>query len=187
LIAVLAVPFVASADEPERDRPSPAATTVEECSNRAAMENPRLDGFLDELVTDNVISADQADEIAARFDAKHFNGCVASILFDRGTVIEGTANVTGTENREVLGAIVAGQSLSEYANEHGVDDATLIDAIMAGPEAKAAELVAGGEISQEDVDGILAKIEERVTDGIYVTDATPRHRGGVNRQLGDQL
>ena len=174
LVALIAVPFVASADEGlegKRDRHGP--TTVEQCRDRVAAEDPRRDNFLDELVTDAVITAEQAAEIDARMDAHHFNGCVARILINRGIVIGSTAEITGTEPREVLGALVAGQSLSEYANSFGVDDVSLVSAIMQTPEAKAAELVANGEIGQEDVDNILQKIEERVGEIILNSDVSP--------------
>lgn len=186
LMAVIAVPMIASAGEYEIDAPNRPPLTVATCEDRVAAEDPRRDDFLDELVADEVISTDQAAEIDARLDVKHFERCVARILFNRGTAIDATASVTGTEKREVLGAIVAGQSLSEYADEHGIDDATLVDAIMQAPSEKAAELIANGEFSQEDVDGVLARIEERVNELIHVTDVAPHRLGdGHGGAMGD--
>ena len=187
LVALVAVPFVASADEAPGEGPKRAPVSVEQCENRVAADDPRRDNFFDELVTDGVISADQAAEIDARLDAKHFDGCVARILFQRGTAVEATASATGTEKREVLGALVAGQSLSEFANERGVDDASLIVAIMEVPTTKATELVNNGEIDQATVDGILAKIEERVSEAIHNTDVAPRHFGEGSEAFGGQL
>ncbi len=187
LIALIAVPFVASADEPTGDGPRKGPTTVEQCDNRVAADTPRRDNFLDELVTDAVISADQATEIDARLDTRRFEGCVARIVFPRGTAVEATASATGTAKREVLGALVAGQSLSEFANEHGVDDASLMTAIMESPTAKATDLVNNSEIDQATADSILAKIEECVSEVIHKTDLQPRHPGAAANLFGDQL
>ena len=188
IAALIAVPIVASADEHQGSRRGGhGPTTIEQCRDRVAAEDPRRDAFLDELVADAVISAEQAAEIDARMDAHQFDGCVARILFDRGTVIGATAEVTGTEPREVLGALVAGQSLSEYANSFGVEDVALLDAIMQVPEAKAAELVATGDITQEEVDSILGKIEERVGEFILKSDISPRGGDGPLSQEDDSL
>jgi hypothetical protein len=176
LASLIAVPLIASAGEPGGESDS-SGSSVAECDRRANGEHPRAQRFLDELVADGVISADQAAEIDARLSEKHFTACVAHLLFERGNAIRSTASATATEPREVLGALVAGESLSQYAGEHGVDDATLIGAIMASPEAKAAELVAAGEIDQATVDSILAGIESRVTELIQKTDIEPRRRG----------
>ena len=187
LMAVLAVPLLVSADEPVGDRQANPPPDVAACLDRVALDDPFRDSFLDELVTDGVISTEQAAEIDARLDDKHFDGCVARILWERGNAIEATAAATGAAKREVVGALIAGESLSEFANARGVDDETLIAAIMAGPEAKAAELVASGQLSQAEIDRILARIEERVSAGIHVTDVAPRRFGGVFDLAGGQL
>ena len=189
LLAVLAVPFVGSAAQtangrPSGDRSNQAPLTVEECRSWVELNDPRRDTFLDELVADAVISADQAAEIDARLDARHFEACVARILWERGNAIEATAAATGTEKREVVGALIAGQSLAEFAAEYGVDEATLVDAIMAAPEAVAAELVNSGQLGQDEANAIIAKIEERVSVGIHLTDVSPRRFGAGQLDLG---
>jgi hypothetical protein len=176
LVALLAIPLAASADEHENDAPNRPPSSVADCEVRSQGDHPRAQMFLDELVADEVISQEQAAEIELRLGEKHFDGCFARLLYERGNAIHATADVTASEPREVLGALVAGQSFSQYANEHGVDDATLIAAIMAAPEVKAAELVAAGEIDQATVDGVLANIESRVTDMIQKTDIAPKRR-----------
>ncbi len=182
LIALVAVPFVASADEPANRGQRNQPTSVSQCLERVAREDPLRDEFLDELVNDAVISAEQAAEIDARLDEKHLGVCIGRVLYRPGNAVTATAEATGTEKREVLGAIVAGESLSEYANSRGVDDAALVDAIMAAPEAKAAELVAAGEVTQTEVDAVLARIESRVTEMIQKTDISPRRMGAEEGQ-----
>lgn len=177
LVAVVAVPLVAAADDLVSQRGRNAPANVEECRNRVGLEDPWRDGFLDELVTDEVISTDQAAEIDARLDQKHLDACIGRILHQRGNAIEATASVTGVEKREVLGALVAGESLSQFANDRGVDDAALINAIMADPETRAADLVAAGEMSQEDAERILGKIEILVGELIHKADIAPRRLG----------
>ena len=187
-LALVAVPIVASADEHDggdRDRPF---RSVSACSDRVDREDPKRDAFFDELVADNVISGDQAAEIDARMDVWQFDGCVARLLFTRGTAIDATATVSNTERREVLGAIVSGQSLADYASGHAVEADALIDAIMASPTAKAAELVAAGELNQADADRILGKIENRVSSGIHETDiGRDRFNDSAWSPAGDQL
>ncbi len=186
LTALIAVPIVASAGDVESDASNRSGLDVATCADRSGGDHPRMQRFLEELVQDQVISVEQADEIASRLTGKHFNACVARILFERGTAIEATATVTDSERREVLGALVSGKSLSEYAAQHGVDDATLVAAIMAEPAAKAAELVAAGELNQEVADDILGKLEAKVSEVIQMTDVKPRHFRQLRQSLEDQ-
>ncbi|MEZ4521123.1 MAG: hypothetical protein R3A46_05710 [Thermomicrobiales bacterium] len=176
---LVALPLVASADESDGGAPNTPPLSVEDCRDRAGGDHPFRDEFMDELVADAVITADQAAEIGARLDDHRVEACIGRIVFERGNAIRSTASVTGTEPREVLGAIVSGQSLSQFANDHGIDDSTLIEAIMEEPTAKAAELVSSGELSQAEADQILSAIEERVTVMIQKTDISPRRFRGA--------
>ncbi|CAN5621231.1 hypothetical protein BH23CHL2_BH23CHL2_09670 [soil metagenome] len=184
VMTVLAVPLVASADE-DGIAPKRGPGDVQACRDRVGADHPRLDAFLNGLVQDEVITAEQAAEIDSRLDDRHFDACVARILRDRGNAIEATATVTNAKRREVIGALVAGESLSRYANERGGDDATLIAAIMEDPTVKATELVANGPITQEEVDNLLAQIEGRASELINLTDIKrPPFGGDYNPPLG---
>jgi hypothetical protein len=165
LVALLAVPLVTFAAESEPgDRPQ----SVAGCEERAAESDlPRLNEFLAELVNDNVVSQEQADEIEARAREKGEYRCIAHLLFPKRSAIGATADSTDTNRREVLRALHNGDSLAGYAAEHGVSEADLVAAIMAGPETKAAELVANGELTQEDADELLTTIETYVNELIH--------------------
>ncbi len=76
--------------------------------------------------------------------------------------VEITADLTGTDSGEVFDALQNGQTLVEFAADHGVDEQSLVDAIMAGVEQKAAEAVAAGDLTQDDADQIIANLEEHV-------------------------
>ncbi len=187
--ALVLVPVAARAGDPENDAPNRPPLTVSVCQERAAGDHPRMDSFLDELVADQVINAEQADEIEARLEGRHLVQCVARIVFERGTVIEATAEATSTEPREVIGAMVAGQSLADFAAEHGVDESALVVAIMVAPSANASGLVASGAISQETADEALRAIESRVSELIQSTEHRPRrfHGGRWSEQAQPEV
>jgi hypothetical protein len=67
-----------------------------------------------------------------------------------------------------------GESFSQFANARSVDGATLINAIMEAPDARAAELVSAGELSHGEINALPFAIEERVGEANYRTDVIPR-------------
>lgn len=75
--------------------------------------------------------------------------------------IETVADLTGTEIEEVFDALENGQTPAEFAAEYGVSEDDLVAAIMADAEERATEAVADGDLSQDEADEILARLEER--------------------------
>lgn len=144
--------------------------TAQACTERVDnAEAPRMTDFLEELVADGVIDQSQADEIESRLRERGEDACVGMILYQPGQAINATADATSTEPRDVLRALRDGATLADYAAQYGVSEEQLVDAIMADSEAKAAELVASGELEQARADELLLSIEERVTEGIHNT------------------
>lgn len=67
---------------------------------------------------------------------------------------------------ELKAAREAGTTLAELAEQQGVEVSTLIDALVAEAEEHVAEHVADGDLTQEEADERLAKIEQRITDRV---------------------
>ncbi len=76
--------------------------------------------------------------------------------------VEITADLTGTDSSEVHDALRNGQTLVEFAADHGVGEEELVNAIMTSVEEKAAEAVSAGDLTQDDADQIIANLEEHV-------------------------
>ena len=63
--------------------------------------------------------------------------------------------------------MIGGGSLAEYAAGHGIDEATLIAALQAAPQERAAEMVANGELPQEEADDLLAEVNVYISELIH--------------------
>lgn len=182
LATLVAVPVVAQAaveddaNPPERQLPERhhlpeaflhPARGVASCEAVAEGERPRMTRFIDELMADGVISEEQAAEIRSRLAKAREDACLESMLWHPGDGLQAIAEVTGTTHREVLGALIAGQTAAEYAAEHGVGEDALIAALMAEPEARAAELIEAGELDAQRAEELLDAIEARIAEAIH--------------------
>lgn len=170
LLAALALPSVTFAeDEPnDPDALLAALDTHIDCEVQADTgEFPRMTEFLTELVTDGVISQEQSTEIDARFreDAEYV--CILHQLFPKREAFRVTAEVTDTARRQVVRSMIGDGTLAEYAAEHGVDEPTLIAALQSAPQERAAEMVADGELPQDEADELLAEVDAYITELIH--------------------
>jgi transposase-like protein len=73
------------------------------------------------------------------------------------------AETIGIDEEALSEALEGGQSLADIAQAHGVDPQAVIDAIIEAERALASELVAEGEITQEEADEWLSFVEEDVS------------------------
>jgi hypothetical protein len=152
---------LAQDDEPAQTGELPATPT--ECAERAAAHTfPRMSEFVGDLVTDAVVTQEQADEIEHRFREAAEYRCIAHLLFRKPNAIAVTADETDSSRREVVRALRDGQSLAGFAAAHGVAEADLVAAMMERPHARADEYVAAGELSREDADETLAEVEQYI-------------------------
>lgn len=165
----LALPGLASAQDdvtPDAEAPVLVAPEVER-ESRA----DRLQG----LVDDGTITQEQADAIQDRIG----DGDRRSRGHHRGqrdlTPLTDALGITADELRESLSA---GDTLADVAAAQGVSVDALTDMLVAEKEAKVAEKVAAGDITQEQADEKLAQIEERVTAKIN-GEQTEGRRGGL--------
>lgn len=87
----------------------------------------------------------------------------------------------GLTQEEIREGFQAGQTLADLAEANGVSTDALVDAIVADAEAKVAEKLEAGDITQERADSVLEGLEEKVED--KVTSERPA-RGGVRGARG---
>ena len=81
------------------------------------------------------------------------------------------AGAIGISEDDLKTALQSGQSMADVATAHGVDPQKVIDALVADAQAKLAERVASGEITQAQADEISANLVQRITDRV-------NHAGG---------
>jgi lambda repressor-like predicted transcriptional regulator len=90
-----------------------------------------------------------------------------------GKLIGQAAQVIGVEPQDVFEALRGGTSIAEYAASQGVSEDALVAGITAEVEAKLAEAVAGGRLTQEEADAKLTEMVERLAEAIHNVPETP--------------
>ncbi len=113
------------------------------------------------LVANGTISQGQADAVIAALEAAkpahdHRGGP------GRGPGnLETAAGAIGVTVDELRTALQGGQSLAEVAQSKGVDLEAVVSALVADKQARIAEKVASGDITQAEADEKLAQLTER--------------------------
>ena len=87
----------------------------------------------------------------------------------RGRSLEGAAEAIGIEADALREALQAGQSIADVATANGVDPAVVVDALVDDAEARVAEKVADGTLTQAEADERLADKTERIDDRVNGT------------------
>jgi polyhydroxyalkanoate synthesis regulator phasin len=137
----------------------------------------RIKSALSGLVSDGSISQEQADEVATTLGD-------AGIGHGHGGAHGGgwpdlavAATALGMTEDELATALQAdGASLATVAGQQGVSVDTLVAALTDAVEARMAQAVTDGRITQEQADQRLADLAERITERVNATDAD-RHGG----------
>lgn len=80
------------------------------------------------------------------------------------------ASLTGTTVDEVQNAVMGGQSLVEFAADHGVTEDQLVAAVTADVEAQIIAALDAGDISQDEANTLLANIDQIVEAFVNATD-----------------
>ncbi len=123
--AFIAVPLLVSADE----EPAPAAKTHDVTVFQQGLNGLRLEGYFDR-------TAEIQSSLTFEFSSGMWHSDpVATDL------IETVADLTGTSTDEVVSALEDGQSLAEFADDHGVSEDALFDGLMAAINEKLDEAV----------------------------------------------
>jgi hypothetical protein len=74
------------------------------------------------------------------------------------------ASTIGISEADLKAALESGQSIADVATAHSVDPQTVIDAMVADAQAKLADAVTNGDLTQEQADARSADLEQHITD-----------------------
>ena len=139
----------------------------------------RVDGLergLSGLVSDGSITQSQADEVATLLSQTRPEG--GGRRGGGGRVDPAVAaEALGITVEELRTATEAGKSLADIAEEEGVDQGELVDALVAAEREELAEAVSSGRLTQGQADERAATLEERITANLDEL-CGPGGRGG---------
>lgn len=93
--------------------------------------------------------------------------------------VESLAELLGLTEDEVKEALRSGDTVAEIAGANGVDSQSVIDGLVADAQAKLAEAVTNGRLTQEQADEIAANLKERITT--FVNEGRPIGPRGERR------
>lgn len=131
-----------------------------------------VDEALSGLVSDGTITQDQADAVeTALGDARPHHGMHGRPGHHLGVVAE-ALDMTEDQLRT---ALEGGKTIAEVAADEGVDVQAVLDALAADARARLDQAVADGDLTREQADERLARIEERVT-AMVDGERPARHR-----------
>ncbi len=156
-------------------------TTVTADSTAAAAPADKgqwLNDALAPLVSIGTITQAQADAVIAALEAArpahdHHGG--PGFRGGPGN-LEAAATAIGITVDELRTALQGGQSLADVAQSKGVDPGKVVDALVADMQARIAEKVASGRVTQEQADEMLASVNERTQ--AFVNGEAPPPGGG---------
>ncbi len=104
-----------------------------------------------------------------------------------GSMISSVAKLLGITPTDLAAQRHAGQSLADIAAAKGVDQDTLVNAVIADRQAALNELVTAGRITQAQADSALAVMKENIAANVTRTaTGRPDNAGqcGLNLGLG---
>ena len=118
---------------------------------------------LDPLVTESVITADQADAVAETLaEARPDHAFGRGFRFGGRIGLDSAADVIGIDTDTLLDSLMDGQSLAEIAEANGSSAQAVIDALVADAQARLDDAVADGLIDPETAEEHSADIAERI-------------------------
>ena len=153
----------------------PSSTTAD--AGASAVE--RIKSALSGLVDDGSLTQEQADEVATTLDDAGIGHGHGGPHGGGWPGLTAAATALGMTQDELETALEAdGASLATVADAQGVPVDTLVTALADAAEARLAEAVSDGRISQEQADERLADLTERITEWVQATDADRHGWGG---------
>lgn len=130
------------------------------------------------LVGDETITQEQADAVeTALEEARPHREMRGFRHLGHGVVAE----ALGVTEDELRTALRDGQTVADVAEEQGVDVQVVVDAVIADLEARLAERVEAGHMTQERADEVRAEATERVPAFV---EGEVRGLGGGHRRGG---
>ena len=145
-------------------------------------------GVDEQTLTDAVLAA-MSDRVSEALNRAEFGRPGFTPL------VETVSDVVGLSTEEICELRQEGMSLVEIAEQQGVDEQTLTDAVLAAAGEALQQKVDEGILTQEQADLILERITDRVSDDLNRTDFGPagngprfgQHQGPANRFGGSRL
>lgn len=143
---------------------------------------------LDGLVDDGTITEGQADAVeTALEEARPERGPGRRFAHRAHVALSAAADALGISETELRDALAEGRTMAEVADAQGVDVQSVVDALVAEKQARIADAVADGRLTQDQADEILAEVVERVTARVngerpepgFHGPRGPRHRIGA--------
>ena len=152
---------------------NPLATAGAQTSTPAPAESERpIASVLAGLVADGTITQQQADVVAARlaeFRREHRPWRYA--VRDSLSV---AASTIGIDVRDLVKELRSGQSIAADAQDHGVSERAVVDAIVGDLSTQIDQAVAAGKLTAERADTIKSRLPDRVQHFVEVTRGTHR-------------
>jgi polyhydroxyalkanoate synthesis regulator phasin len=118
--------------------------------------------MIDDAVASGRITEEQAERLRNAEPGELRRGFGMRVRHAIGNAFQAAAEILGLTAEEVRASLAEGKSLNDLAAEQGVSDleAQLVAELTAGIQAK----VADGSITQEQADGMLENLTERVAN-----------------------
>lgn len=157
------------------------------------------DTVLDELVTEGVISQDQADTVEERFQewretrtdrgGRGFGGRGLGGIHGDAETRQEILDLLDIDDETLRERLMNGETMADIA---GDDLDAVVDLLVDSAEERLAEAVENGRITQEEADEKAADLDTRIEEKL---ESSPSfrggrgHRGGFGRHFGegDQL
>jgi len=77
-----------------------------------------------------------------------------------GALVKASAEVAGTQPKDVLVALRDGKSLAQYAQSHGKSDAAVIQAARTNVQERLSKALGNGKLTQAQVDALLRSFDD---------------------------
>jgi polyhydroxyalkanoate synthesis regulator phasin len=166
-----AAPDTAPDTEPDT-APDPGSDTGTEDEDRADVAD-HIRESLQELVDDDMITADQADAVAEHLAAQSIGrgpgmrGDRPGGFGERGARIldnvDTLTRVLGIDATTLRDELRSGSTIAEVAEAHGVDVADVVAALVADAQDRIDQAVADGRIDADRAAEMSADLEQRIT------------------------
>ena len=174
--------------------PALAATGATGTTTAVSSQVARVTQALAGLVSDGSITQEQADEVATTLEAADLGGGPGGGPGGGhgggpggGRNLAAAATALSMSEEDLRTALEAdGATLASVAQGQGVSVDTLVAALVGAEEARIAQEVTDGELTQAEADERLADLETRITDRVNSTgDDRPQRPAGTDDDTDD--
>jgi len=152
---------------------------VSEDELQTAIDDARTE-TLDEAVAEGRLTEQQAERMQER--GFPFGG--GRMHHGRGHVMDAAAEVLDMTRADLMEQLQDGNSLADVADAQGMSEDDFKAALLVQVQAQLDDLVAEGDLTQEQADEIFQRTDENI-DNIVTGEGCPGGFGGMRRGPGD--